>query len=625
MGRNGAGKTTLLRAAAGAVEPARGAARAPAGCALLPQSPTDLLVRERVADELPGDAGRRALEQVGLGWAGESDPRDLSGGERERLALALVMAGREQGGLPGLICLDEPTRGMDAARKLALCGWLSELAHGGSAVLVATHDVEFAARLASRVVLLGDGELIADGPADEILSGGWYFATEVARILGAAGAITPEAGAELLRAPAAAGETGGGGPVSWQVVVFAGLGLVLAGGFWWYERSRPSARLVALVAALAALAVAGRLVLTPIPNVVATTDIASDHRLRPRRRARVRGRGAGGADLEHLAWAGAVDGLGDGRLGAGGARRRLARRGDPATARAARARGRLRACRLRLRCAPRPLGDGHLRRRAIAGSLPGPLGARDPVQRRPRDRKLPHRARRRPGAGADDLPLPRAVRVHLAPGDRDPAVARGGAGRGSGGERGADSRAGRFVVGVVARALPGFRRRLRRHPRSAVEPGDDRLGDARARGGRDQPAGPRARRREPGLLSARRDRPAAVGRRPRAHDPRARRGRRRPAPLRRPRPGLRAALAPRRRRLGGRPGQPHGVLRAGDARRRRRPLVAPPLGGLAATGAERGRRLGDSAAGPERVRLDRRVSCRAWSPPGTAASRPRAA
>jgi energy-coupling factor transport system substrate-specific component len=62
--------------------------------------------------------------------------------------------------------------------------------------------------------------------------------------------------------------------VSWQVATFAGLALVLVGGFWWYERARPSARLVALVAALAALAVAGRLVLAPIPNVVATTDIA---------------------------------------------------------------------------------------------------------------------------------------------------------------------------------------------------------------------------------------------------------------------------------------------------------------------------------------------------------------
>ena len=205
MGRNGAGKSTLLRAAAGLLAPGRGSIRAASGCALLPQSPTDLLIRERVADELPGEAGRRALEAVGLEWAAESDPRDLSGGERERLALALVMGGRDTDALPGLVCLDEPTRGMDAARKLELCGWIGELGERGSAALVATHDVEFAARFASRVVLLGAGELIADGPADEILSGGWYFATEVARILGAAGAITPEQGAEVLLAGAREG------------------------------------------------------------------------------------------------------------------------------------------------------------------------------------------------------------------------------------------------------------------------------------------------------------------------------------------------------------------------------------------------------------------------------------
>ena len=83
--------------------------------------------------------------------------------------------------------------------------WLTELTEAGSAVIVATHDVEFAARFATRVALFGDGEAIADGPADEILSGGWYFATEVARILGGGGAITPEAGArDLERALAAA-------------------------------------------------------------------------------------------------------------------------------------------------------------------------------------------------------------------------------------------------------------------------------------------------------------------------------------------------------------------------------------------------------------------------------------
>jgi energy-coupling factor transporter ATP-binding protein EcfA2 len=200
MGRNGAGKTTLLRAAAGLLEPVRGEIDAPGGCALVPQAPGDLFVRERVADELPGGEGAAALGQVGLGWAGESDPRDLSGGERQRLALAIVMAGRDRDRLPGAICLDEPTRGMDPARKHELAEWIAELAAGAAGVIVATHDVEFAARFARRVVLLGDGGVIADGPADEVLSGGWYFATEVARILGGGGAITPEDGAALLSA-----------------------------------------------------------------------------------------------------------------------------------------------------------------------------------------------------------------------------------------------------------------------------------------------------------------------------------------------------------------------------------------------------------------------------------------
>ena len=200
MGRNGAGKTTLLRAAAGRLEAARGRASAPAGCALCPQSPGDLLVRERVGDELPGDAGRAALDATGLDWAEDADPRDLSGGERQRLALAIVMAGRAAGdALPGLVCLDEPTRGLDRARKADLAEWSASLAARGAAVVIATHDVEFAASFAQRVVLLGSGEVIADGSAAEVLSGGWYFATEVARILGAGEAILPERGAELVR------------------------------------------------------------------------------------------------------------------------------------------------------------------------------------------------------------------------------------------------------------------------------------------------------------------------------------------------------------------------------------------------------------------------------------------
>jgi energy-coupling factor transport system ATP-binding protein len=198
MGRNGAGKTTLMRAAAGLVEPVRGFVRTPHGCALLPQSPGDLFVRERVGEELPGEAGREALARAGLEWAAASDPRDLSGGERERLALAIVAAGRPAD-RAGLVCLDEPTRGMDAARKDDLVAWTAELAASGAGVLITTHDVEFASRFADRVLLLGEGELIADGEADEILSGGWYFATEVARVLRGGGAITPEAGAAMIR------------------------------------------------------------------------------------------------------------------------------------------------------------------------------------------------------------------------------------------------------------------------------------------------------------------------------------------------------------------------------------------------------------------------------------------
>jgi energy-coupling factor transport system ATP-binding protein len=199
MGRNGAGKSTLLRTLAGLVEPVRGRAEAPGGIALLSQNPGDYLVRERVGDELPGEVGLAALRAVGLAGALDADPRDLSGGERQRLALAIALAGRMEGNrLPGLVALDEPTRGMDRARKHELDELIESFAGGGAGVVVATHDVEFAAAFAQRVVLLGEGVVIADGSAAEILSGGWYFATEVARILDLPGVIAPEQGVAAL-------------------------------------------------------------------------------------------------------------------------------------------------------------------------------------------------------------------------------------------------------------------------------------------------------------------------------------------------------------------------------------------------------------------------------------------
>ncbi|MEY2516676.1 MAG: energy-coupling factor transport system ATP-binding protein, partial [bacterium] len=191
MGRNGAGKSTLLRHANGLLAPTRGRVEASGRVALLLQNPNDYFLADRVGDEV----GAAALEQAGLTALAGRHPRDLSGGERQRLALAIVCAGPEP---PAVLCLDEPTRGMDRAAKGDLAADLRAAAAAGSAVLVATHDPEFAALTADRVVLLADGRPIADGPVGELLSGGWYFATETARIVD--GALLPEDGADILRA-----------------------------------------------------------------------------------------------------------------------------------------------------------------------------------------------------------------------------------------------------------------------------------------------------------------------------------------------------------------------------------------------------------------------------------------
>jgi energy-coupling factor transport system ATP-binding protein len=98
-----------------------------------------------------------------------------------------------------VVALDEPTRGLDRAHKAALAERLRALADQGAAVLTATHDVEFAAELASRCVLLGRGAVMADGPTGRVLSGGRYFATEVARVLWPVeGVVRAEEGAARL-------------------------------------------------------------------------------------------------------------------------------------------------------------------------------------------------------------------------------------------------------------------------------------------------------------------------------------------------------------------------------------------------------------------------------------------
>jgi energy-coupling factor transport system ATP-binding protein len=162
--------------------------------ALLLQNPGDYLVHDHAVD----DAGVAGVASAGLAGREAANPRDLSGGERQRLAVEVVLAGEPS----AVVMLDEPTRGMDRIHKDELAARTGELAEAGAAVIVATHDTEFAATLADRIVLLGQGVVIADGSPRDVLGGGRHFSTEVARVTGGA-ALLPEQGARALREAAA--------------------------------------------------------------------------------------------------------------------------------------------------------------------------------------------------------------------------------------------------------------------------------------------------------------------------------------------------------------------------------------------------------------------------------------
>ncbi|MPY49643.1 ABC transporter ATP-binding protein [Streptomyces acidicola] len=212
MGRNGAGKSTLLGALAGLVEPSAGTVRVGGAVphrtsprdlvrrvGLVPQEPRDLLYADTVAAECaaadlpharlrsrggtpitgaaPGTC-RALVSGLLPGIDDDTHPRDLSEGQRLTLALAVILAAR-----PPLLLLDEPTRGLDYAAKARLVGVLRSLAAEGHSIVLATHDVELAAELAHRVVLLADGEVIADGPAADVVVASPSYAPQVAKIL----------------------------------------------------------------------------------------------------------------------------------------------------------------------------------------------------------------------------------------------------------------------------------------------------------------------------------------------------------------------------------------------------------------------------------------------------------
>ncbi|MFF7964208.1 ABC transporter ATP-binding protein [Streptomyces sp. NPDC007903] len=200
MGRNGAGKSTLLGSLVGLVAPTGGSVQV-GGAAphrlkpaelvrrvgLVPQEPRDLLYADTVgaecvaadkdADAAPGSC-RALVSELLPGITDDTHPRDLSEGQRLALALAVVLTAR-----PPLLLLDEPTRGLDYAAKARLVAVLRGLAAEGHALVLATHDVELAAEIAHRVVLLADGEVIADGATADIVVSSPSFAPQVTKIL----------------------------------------------------------------------------------------------------------------------------------------------------------------------------------------------------------------------------------------------------------------------------------------------------------------------------------------------------------------------------------------------------------------------------------------------------------
>jgi energy-coupling factor transporter ATP-binding protein EcfA2 len=200
MGRNGSGKSTLLSQLAGVFPPTSGtvdvsgadpSTLAPralvARVGLVPQDAGVLLYSDSVAAEcasadrdtgLPPGTTAGVLERVLPGLDELRHPRDLSEGQRLALALAVVLAPA-----PPLLLLDEPTRGLDYLGKARLVRLLSELAVGGHAVVMATHDVELVAQVATRAVVLADGDVVADGPAREVVCHSPVFAPQVAKVL----------------------------------------------------------------------------------------------------------------------------------------------------------------------------------------------------------------------------------------------------------------------------------------------------------------------------------------------------------------------------------------------------------------------------------------------------------
>lgn len=206
MGRNGAGKSTLLWTLQGELTPSgtlevcgqKPATLSPKEArtriTMVPQSAADLLFLPTVAQECaqadresdvaPGTTAA-LLARLGIDVDPEHHPRDLSEGQRLALVLAIQLSAS-----PQVVLLDEPTRGLDYAMKSRLAAIVRELADSGRTILISTHDIEFAAGVSDRTIVMAQGEIVADDTTRAICTSSPAMAPQAAKVFAPVSVLT---------------------------------------------------------------------------------------------------------------------------------------------------------------------------------------------------------------------------------------------------------------------------------------------------------------------------------------------------------------------------------------------------------------------------------------------------
>lgn len=187
LGGNGTGKTTAVKVLSGLQKPYRGTVAAKETIGYLPQNPQTLFVKKTVEADmrevLTGSRSEREerlqdmIKLCRLNGLEQRHPYDLSGGEQQRLGLAKVLLRQ-----PGILLLDEPTKGLDIEMKCILAEVLQELLRKGIAILMVSHDVEFCAAYAQSCALFFDGAIVAQDTPRRFFSGNSFYTTAANRI-----------------------------------------------------------------------------------------------------------------------------------------------------------------------------------------------------------------------------------------------------------------------------------------------------------------------------------------------------------------------------------------------------------------------------------------------------------